>query len=294
SKHQRDKSVEDQIALCHRLAEREGLKVVAEFADRAKSGTTTYDRDELADLMNDVQRGRFDVVITEQIDRLARDQEDMIGIYKQFLFFNAEILTIEGIQSAFHVGIRGLFAELYSKDLGAKVKRHHDQRVLEGLFPGAVTYGYRVVPGQPGRRERDPVTAPIVLRIFQEYAAGKSPRAIALELTRDGIPTPDGRTMPWNHQTFVGGRLKRGMIGNPIYIGEIVWNASRRMKNPFTKKKVKRPGIAEDLLRVQAPTLRIVPQDLWDAANKVRKDRAVLRFGPEGKNIVRRPVLART
>ena len=295
SKHQSDRSVEDQIALCERLAEREGLKVIATFADRAKSGTTTYGRDELAELMNDVQRGRFDMIITEQIDRLARDQEDMIGIFKQFLFFNVEILTQDGVQSAFHVGIRGLFAELFSKDLGAKVKRHHDNRVLKDrLIPGSVTYGYRRIEGQPGKREPDPATAPIVVRIFQEYAAGKSPRAIARDLTADGIPTPDGRTdVAWNHQTFVGGRLKRGMISNEIYIGIIVWNQSRSMKNPFTKKRVKRPGLPEDLLRVELPELRIIDQTLWNAANKVRKDRAIAKFGPGGKAITR-PVLART
>jgi hypothetical protein len=41
-----------------------------------------------------------------------------------------------------------------------------------------------------GRREIDPEAARIIRRIFEEYVAGRSPRAIAADLNREGVPSP--------------------------------------------------------------------------------------------------------
>ena len=88
------------------------------------------------------------------------------------------------IAVAFFIGIRGLVSSLFLSDLGAKVRRGHAGRVREGKFPGAVTYGYRTVEGKPGEREINPEQAKVVRRIFTEYAAGRSPRAIASRSAR--------------------------------------------------------------------------------------------------------------
>ena len=280
---QKDRSIDDQLALCQIHAKRENLKVVATFADRAKSGATLFDRPQLWELMQAAKRQEFDVVVVEALDRLSRDQEDLPGIYKRLEFAGVKIRTCnEGETTKLHIGIRGLVSSLFLSDLGAKVRRGHAGRVREGKFPGAVTYGYRAISGKPGEREIDPEQAKVVRRIFTEYAAGRSPRKIATDLTRDGIPTPAGAPA-WNHQTFIGGRYKRGIIGNELYIGTINWNTHTSIINPDTGKKAKRAAPAEDHITVDAPHLRIVSQSLWDAANAVRKDRGVTKFGPSGK-----------
>ena len=280
---QHDRSIDDQLALCQIHAKRENLKVVATFADRAKSGATLFDRPQLWELMQAAKRKEFDVVVVESLDRLSRDQEDLPGIHKRLEFADVKIRTCnEGETTKLHIGIRGLVSSLFLADLGAKVRRGHAGRVREGKFPGAVTYGYRAVEGKPGEREINPEQATVVQRIFTEYAAGRSPRKIAANLTRDGIPTPGG-AVAWNHQTFIGGRYKRGIIGNELYIGTINWNTHTTIINPDTGKKAKRAAPTEDHITVDAPQLRIVPQDLWDAANAVRKGRGVAKFGPGGK-----------
>jgi len=288
---QKDRSIDDQLALCRVHAQRESLKVVATFADRAKSGATLFDRQQLWELMQAAKRREFDVVVVEALDRLSRDQEDLPGIYKRLEFAGVKIRTCnEGETTKLHIGIRGLVSSLFLSDLGAKVRRGHAGRVREGKFPGAVTYGYRAITGKPGEREIDPEQAKVVLRIFKEYAADRSPRKIAADLMRDGIPAPGGNT--WNHQTFIGGRYKRGIIGNPLYVGRIIWNTHTTIINPDTGKKAKRTAPAEDHITVDAPQLRIVPQRLWDAAQAVRASRGLAKFGPTGK-VQRRPVVAR-
>jgi site-specific DNA recombinase len=286
---QNERSVEDQFTLCEKYAAREGCKIVERFNDRAKSGATMFDRHGLRHLLDAAKEKprKFDAVIVESLDRLSRDQADLAIIFRQFNFLEIKLLTVnEGVATSIHIGVRGLLGELYIKDLGDKVRRGFDGRVREGKIPGGVTYGYCPVPGKPGERTIDPKQAEIVRRIFREYADGRSPRAIAQDLTNQKVPTFTG-ALAWNHQTFIAGRYGTGMISNQIYIGKIVWNRRHRVKNPDTGKTIKRMAPAEDLIVTDVPHLRIVDDALWSEAQAVRSQRAVAKFGPNGKAIQR-------
>jgi site-specific DNA recombinase len=277
---QKDRSIDDQFAVCRDLAKREGLKVVATFEDRAKSGSTVYERDGLRDMMTAAKAKRFDTIIVESLDRLSRDQEDLPGIFKKLTFWGVEIRTLgEGIATAMHVGIRGMVGSMYLKDLGAKLKRRQFGAVSGGLIPGAVAYGYRTVVGKPGEREIVPAEADVVRRIFNEYAGGKSPRTIALGLTADGIPAPGGAV--WSDTYILKTSQGRGVIGNPIYAGKIVWNFTSNIHNPETGKRVKRRNPASHHQITEAPHLRIIDQRIWEAANARREKN---RIGARGRH----------
>jgi site-specific DNA recombinase len=149
--------------------------------------------------------------------------------------------------------------------------------VREGKFPGATPYGYRRVLGKPGEREIDSEHAAVVRRIFQEYINGRSPRAIAAGLNADGIPSPNGGR--WNFEGLIGGSPrgsgKAGLIGNPIYRGELVWNTTRRVLNPETGRKIKRAVPPENFIRAPVPHLAIVALEVWEAAQAVREARSL-------------------
>ncbi|MGY4433967.1 site-specific DNA recombinase [Bradyrhizobium sp. F1.13.1] len=280
---QRDRSIDDQLALCESIARQHGYRIVKVYHDRAKSGSSMFERDGLLELMKSTKTAKFDAVICESLDRLSRDQEDLAGLFKRLKFREIKIVTSDGEANDISVGVRGIVGSMFLTDLGNKVRRGHNGRVREGKFPGAVTFGYSRVLGKPGERQIHPEHSAIVLRVFREYASGKTTREIAAGLTRDGIPTPSGGKF-WNHQTFTGGRGgKRGMIGNRLYIGELIWNANRSVLDPETGKKLKRRGKPEDVISVSVPHLRIVPQELWDAANGVCTSRAESKFGAGGK-----------
>jgi site-specific DNA recombinase len=280
---QKDQSVDDQVALCEKIAERNGYRVIKVFKDRAKSGASMFERDGLLELMTAAKRRSFDAVIVEHSDRLSRDQEDLPSIYKRLRFNEIKIIDQNGELTEVHIGVGGIVNSMFLKTLGEKVRRGHSGRVREGKFPGTVTYGYKRVPGKPGEREIDDEHAKIVKRIFTEYASGKTTRDIAAGLTRDRIPTPSGGAH-WNHQTFTrGSGGRRGMIGNRLYIGELIWNANRTVMNPEDGKKVKRRGKAEDVIKVDVPHLRIISQTLWDQANGLCQRRAEHKFGAGGK-----------
>jgi site-specific DNA recombinase len=181
TKGQNDISVEDQINLCRKHAERDDFLVITEcYADRAKSGGGILHRDELNKLLAAAKRREFDVLILESLDRLSRDLADMAGIWKDLKFWGVEIRTVnEGTATNVMIALRGLMGEMFLKDVGDKINRHHAGRAREGKIPGALSYGYCLISNKPGDREINPEQAKIVVRIFEQYAAGISPRRIA-------------------------------------------------------------------------------------------------------------------
>jgi site-specific DNA recombinase len=291
---QKDRSISDQVADCEALAKREGYKVVAKFSDRAKSGSTLFGRDGAIELMVAAKARKFDVVIAESQSRLSRDPEDIAGILKRLKFAGIELHTIaDGVIDNMKSGLRSIVDSEYIKNLATGIKRGQNGLVREGLFPGAVTYGYERVPGKPAERVIHQEHAKIIRRIFKEYAEGSSPRHIAAELTRDGIPAPSGRR-EWNHQTLMsgGGKAKGGILGNTLYVGTLVWGQHIRRKNPDTNVEIRIPRPKEEHMVVDVPRLRVIDQKLWDAVQAVRNERAVAKFGSTG-TIIRRPVVAR-
>ena len=267
---QKEVSIEDQIAHCEQIAKREGFKIVEVFSDRAKSGASMFERDGLLALMQASKLRKFDAVVTENLSRLSRDQEDTAAIYKRLKFAEIKIVDANGEVSDVHVGVGGIVNSMFLTNLAGAVRRGMNGRVRKGLVPGVLAYGYRLVPGKKGEREIDPDEAKIVRRIFEEYASGKPPRHIALGLTRDGIPTPSGNA-EWNHNTIAARSKERGgMIGCQLYVGKLIWNVSKSILNPHTGRKIQRLGKPEDVMVTDVPHLRIIDQGLWDRAHKVQ------------------------
>ncbi|RIK92948.1 MAG: recombinase family protein [Proteobacteria bacterium] len=265
---QRDRSIEDQVALCQAHAARLGLAVVATYDDRARSGASLFGRDGLMALMDAAKAGAFKAVIVEALDRLSRDQEDLAGIYKRLSFAGVEILAVhDGRADQVQVGIRGLVGALYLQDLAHKVRRGMAGVVRDGRHAGGKAYGYRPTPGRPGEWEIVAEEAAIVRRIFAEYAAGETPRDIARGLNRDNIPPPRGRA--WLASAINGNAARgSGFIHNEIYVGRLVWNRLRMIKDPDTGKRVSRANPESEWQRADAPHLAIIDADLWAAAQR--------------------------
>jgi site-specific DNA recombinase len=110
-------------------------------------------------VMRDARAAKFDVVVAEALDRISRDQEDLAGIPKRLRFCKIEIRTVpDGTAEEIHVGIKGLLVALYLKDLAQKTKRGHAGVIRDGRHNGGRSFGYRPVPGQPGRLGTRPST----------------------------------------------------------------------------------------------------------------------------------------
>ncbi len=271
---QRDRSIDDQIAVCRAFAERNGWKVVEVFTDRAQSGASMIGRDGILALVEAGKRKAFDIVIAEHGDRLSRITEELDGIRRRMHFAGIVIHTVNaGIIDETQAAIQGLMGALFLRELGNKVRRGLSGVVRDGRSAGGRPYGYRTVPGEPGRLVVDEDEAKVIRRIITEYAEGKAPRTIAGDLNRDGIAPPRGTR--WNASTINGNAARgHGMIFNEIYAGRIVWNRVRMIKDPDTGRRVSRANSRIDWQTVEAPDLRIIEEDLWQRAREVKTAKA--------------------
>ncbi|UMM07984.1 recombinase family protein [Gluconobacter frateurii] len=271
SDNQRDASIADQLRICRTHAEKQGWTIVEEYTDHAISGASLM-RPGIQALIADAQRGRFQIVLAEAMDRLSRDQEDIAGVFKRMNYASVRIVTLsEGEVSHLHVGLKGTMNALFLKDLAEKTHRGLRGRVEQGKSGGGNAYGYDVVRrldanGEPIRGDRtiNVVEAEVVRRIFRNFAAGLGPRAIAFRLNDEGIPAPGSGA--WSFSTITGNRARgTGILNNEMYVGKLVWNRQRFIKDPDTGKRQARMNPETERVIQEVPELRIVDQELWDA-----------------------------
>ncbi len=279
-------SIEDQFLICREQAKREGWHIVANYKDAAISGASVILRPGIQALVQDAQMGRFDVLLAEALDRVSRDQADVATLYKHLQFAGVKIVTLaEGEVSELHVGLKGTMNALFLKDLAKKTHRGLRGRVEKGKSGGGLCYGYDVVrrfssEGEAvhGERSINAAEAEVVRQVFRQFANGLSPHAIACRLNEAGIVAPTGKL--WT-STTIRGHAKRGtgLLNNELYIGKLVWNRLRYLKNPRTGKRVSRINPQSEWIVTEVPHLRILDDELWQAAKARQEDIAIQYAG---------------
>jgi len=90
SDNQRDASIEDQLRRCREYADRQGWTIVDSYSDLAMSGASLI-RPGIQELLSDVSAGRFDMVLSEALDRISRDQEEVAAVFKRARAEAAEV-----------------------------------------------------------------------------------------------------------------------------------------------------------------------------------------------------------
>ncbi|MCC7179933.1 MAG: recombinase family protein [Acidobacteria bacterium] len=270
SENQREASIEDQFRICREFARKQGWIIAGEYSDHAISGATLM-RPGFQAMMAEALRGKVDVVLAEALDRFSRDQEDTAGLFKRLTFAGVGIVTLaEGDITFLHIGLKGTMNAMFLKELADKTRRGLRGRVELGKSGGGACFGYRIVRTfndgvvSTGEREIAPEEADLVRRIFKDYIAGISPKQIAKDLNREGLRGPRGAL--WGPSTIYGNPKRgTGILHNELYIGRLVWNKLRYLKDPDTGKRVSRPNPEAEWVITQVPALRIVDDEQWAA-----------------------------
>lgn len=236
SSGQREESIVGQLRECNAYAARNGLQVIKEYTDSALTGTNDK-RPAFQQLIKDAKTGAFSVVIVWKLDRFARNRYDAAMYRNELKKSGVKIVSAmenisESPEGIILEGLMESLAEYYSANLSQNVKRGLYDSALERKKT-ARTYGYR--RGPDGRYEIDPVSGPIVRRIFEEYARGVPMPEIIDGLNAAGV------------RTVMGGEFKR--------------NSLRKMLRNEKYKGVYRYRDIYDENGVPA----IVSPDLWDA-----------------------------
>ena len=258
-------SADDQIAACKKACEKLGWPVPKTFKDEAKSGRSVAKRTGYLDMMAAAEAGEGDVIVVTALDRIGRNARELHDAHARLSDADVVIYTLErGVMTRLEFAIYAEMAQMESEKIGERVSRGHRAAVARGKVMGDHAYGYKVTVDENGKRvEIDPVTAPIVLRINRDYAAGLSAVQIAKVLTAEGIPTPEGLSV-WSPNTILGSRRSgNGLLRNPLYNGQNTFGKTRVRLDPKTGKFVKTKANAEDIIVSDVPWLRILPDELW-------------------------------
>lgn len=280
---QDETSIDDQIALAERWAEKHGHVVPSpnRFMDYAKSGGSVHLREGFKSMMAAAYRGDFSILYVENVSRLSRNNGDVQKIVEQLTFL--DIAVIEAATGTMldpmSAAVKGLVAHLTREQTAQMVRRGLDGVVRSGFSAGGRAYGYRSVPREPHERQRGgvleiiPSEAAIVEEIFRRYADGETPRAIAEDLNRRGVKPPRGTR--WASSCIHGQKGRgSGILNNQLYRGLIVWNKNRMLVNPRTGKRVSRCNPESEWVRTEARHLRIVSDALWDAVETKKAKKA--------------------
>ncbi len=276
SDRQSPASIEDQLRMCREYAERQGWELIEEhvYCDEALSGSGA-DRPEFRRLMEVASRPDrpFDVLLLDDTSRLSRSLADSVRTIEILKFKGCRVVSVsQGIDSqsdqadvlmTFH----GLKDSLYIKELAQKTHRGLQGRALQGLHTGGRCFGYdNVRDGDSVRYQINKGEAAVVRRIFEMAADGGSLKAITKTLNGEHVPPPRKRAgkhdATWCHNAV------REMLRNELYVGRLIWNRSRYVKQPGTNKRLRRMRPKSKWHILEKPELRIVDQDLWERVQR--------------------------
>lgn len=194
SHSQTEQSIEGQLQVCYEYAKKNGYTVVGEYIDRAISGTTD-NRPEFLRMIEDSGKKLFEYVLVYQLDRFARNRYDS-ATYKAKLKKNGvRVLSAkENISDdASGILVEGLLesmAEYYSAELSQKIRRGMDLNGEKCLCTGGGrALGFKIIDK---KFCVDEDTAPVVVKIFEMYASGKTVTEICNTMNSQGFKTSTG------------------------------------------------------------------------------------------------------
>ena len=237
------------------------------YIDEGLSGISTKKRENFNRMVEDADEDKFDLIITKEISRFARNTLDSIQYTRQLLsagvgvFFQNDNINTFDEDSELRLSIMSSIAQDELRKLSSRVKFGHQQAIKDNVVLGnSRIFGY-VKDG--GRLVIDEEQAVMVRELFELYATDEySMKQIETIFWEKGYRNLNGKKIA--HSTMAN------MIANPKYKGYYVGNKVK-VVDMFTKKQKFLPP--EEWVMFKDETGEIVPaivsEELWDAANAV-------------------------
>lgn len=269
SSSQNDDSIEQQRKAAHEFAKSNGLTIIKEYEDRGYSGLTN-ERPGFQSMLAELKTLRPNFLILWKTDRLGRDRYLLIWTKKKIRDAKCDILLIaeptpdDSPESSLLEGMLEGTAEFYSRQLSVNVKRGMKYNAERCLSNGHKIFGYETGPDK--KYIINPDTAPVVQRIFHDYANGAPMKQIVNTLNSQGIKTVNNGNFTINGLRSIlrnnryTGIYKYGDIeipgGMPVIIEETLYEKAQKMLKLNKRKKHTQKVISQD------DVLLVMP-DFW-------------------------------
>ena len=260
-------SLEAQKEFFSEYTKRTGDKLVRLYADEGISGTKIKNRKEFLRMMEDAERGLFDMVVVKDISRFARNTVDLLqnirklkalGIETQFLTAN---MTSMG-NSEFVLTIFGALAQEESANTSKRVKFGKKMNAEKGRVPNIV-YGYDKIPGDYFNLSINEEEAAVVRQIYKWYIQdGYGTAKISGFLNERGLKTK--RNCQWSQNAVCR------ILTNELYTGKII-NGKQEVTDFLTGQRKEKDET--DWMVVERPELRIIEPETFEQAQQTMQAR---------------------
>ena len=235
SDNQREESILAQFRDSTEYCKKKDYKVVATYADEAKSGTTIVGRDEYNRMLDDAKHGKFDVIVFHKVDRNARNEFDyymtkhklqQVGVRYEYSKQDINATTPEGqMMESMLVGM----AAYYSRNLANEIKKGLRENVYQGKTTGGIPpYGYKT--DKEKHLIIDDREAPAIEMIFRLYNEGFSYIEISEKLLSKGFVSRKNKPFP---KTALYEILRNPRYKGTLIIGRTVRRQKRLNLDDF-------------------------------------------------------------
>ena len=251
-------SIVSQRSLLNQYICENNYNLVDEYVDDGFTGTN-FERPSFKRMINDIESGKINMIITKDMSRLGRDY---IGtgelIEKYFPNNNIRYIAInDGIDTFIDntnndiAPFKAIMNDMYAKDISKKVKTSLHSRMKDGLYvSGRCPFGYMKDPNNKNHLVVNNEQAETVRLIFDLALKGNTYHFIAQYLTERNIKTPASYyNYIWNtkctntkcisqeYGVWVDTTIK-AILTNQIYVGDTVQGKTKKI-NYKLKKVIK-------------------------------------------------------
>ncbi len=189
------------------------------YVDDGISGTDTKKRAAFNQMIDDAKKGKFDLIITKEISRFARNILDSIGYTRELkalgigvIFLNDNINTLDS-DAEMRLAFLSTMAQEESRKTSERIKWGLRRQMEKGVVLGRDMLGYDVRDGKLIINEEGAETVRLIYHKFLDE--GKGAHRIAKELREEGVKTST-RMKDWSYTVIL--RILR----NEKYCGDLV------------------------------------------------------------------------
>ena len=279
TKQEVSESIINQKSFLLQYVQDNNLDIYDIYIDDGYSGTN-FDRPSFKRMINDIELGRINMVITKDMSRLGRDYigtGNLIEKYfpehnVRYVAVNDNIDTYISSSSNDIAPFKAIINDMYARDISKKIKSSLKAKMKDGKWVGCrVPFGYRKDINDKNHLVVNEIQAEVVRRIFSLCLRGLSFFKIAKQLTSEGIKTPaqyydfewrggyDLKYGKWHSKTI------KDILTNRVYVGDMVQN--RRSKVNYKVKNVIRNN-PEDYIIVKNTHEAIIDNEVFDEVQK--------------------------
>ena len=243
------------------------------FADEGISGTNTKKRKEFNRMIACAKNGDFDLIVTKEISRFARNTLDSIFYTRDLkkhgvgvIFMNDNINTLDG-DAELRLAIMSSIAQEESRKTSERVKWGQKRKMEQGVVFGRSMLGYDVKDGKMYINEDG---AKAVRLIFHKFVnEGKGTHVIARELREEGIKPM--RVKEWQNTVILR------VIRNEKYCGDLVQKKTYTPDFLSHEKKYNRGQ--EEFVIIKDHQEPIISRELFDKANRILDEKSLSQEG---------------